>query len=700
MVSWVKRAYRLMVAGRTTLLAILALTLAHALIFAPSLRHAADGVLLRHIPFDFNDTYHRVAIFISDTLRSGQWPLWDPLIAGGTPFFINPQTSLWWPITWLVSYTVGYTHDVAQYQVLYTLLLGGVGCLFLARHLFGDLLAALAAAVCFTFSSAIFANLEHWDIINGVCHAPWIFWLAFATTTHPRRAFLALPVAVASLLVSSYPGVIIMISLWLMALATYLTFTTMNTWRARRAYLTQWGLAGALSVGLTTVHWLPILFYRAEFSRGSVLDVDTALASSLATSDLWGMFFPFLLRYPFPGQAVDISMRGLYVGVVALPLAVLGLSRSRVRHLPALAVFTLTAVLLFLGANNFFAYALHLWIPVLNFSRFPPGDNRGLFALGVSLFAAAGLALYRQDPSRHRGLLVGTYGALAIFFLVGMAGFRVALFSGMTDVEYAVVVLAGLTTQAALLGVAAVLFLHHTHARPPSRRALAAVLALLVLDVGNDVYVNYPLVGVPPDRGNQDVNQRHVRRSLLETVLQPRRAHAPGGPHIMSYRSYTDRTFTVNYAGAFVLNRYNRLQQLGFESWLADGPRVAAIPRDTQPSDATALRRMLQPVHFAIELYNVNAVVYTVHVPEDSRLVFNEVFFPGWRTYVDGVLTPTLEVGGGLRGCEVSAGRHEISTQFRPKILILAVMVATACFAFLFWRWWVGRAISSGFRER
>lgn len=63
-------------------------------------------------------------------------------------------------------------------------------------------------------------------------------------------------------------------------------------------------------------------------------------------------------------------------------------------------------------------------------------------------------------------------------------------------------------------------------------------------------------------------------------------------------------------------------------------------------------------------LYQDNRIEVDVHSPENGILVLSDVFYPGWRAFVDGAETEVLRVDYNLRGIAVPRGVHTVIFRF------------------------------------
>jgi hypothetical protein len=99
---------------------------------------------------------------------------------------------------------------------------------------------------------------------------------------------------------------------------------------------------------------------------------------------------------------------------------------------------------------------------------------------------------------------------------------------------------------------------------------------------------------------------------------------------------------------------------------------VAGPPSD----DGKLFQQKAVAVAFKITNYLPGWVEYVVDLPVRTMLVFNEVYFPGWRARVDGRSAGYMtEAGGGLRALTVEAGHHVIVTRFLPTVFCIGLVL-------------------------
>jgi hypothetical protein len=659
------------------LYALFGMSILHVVIFAKLIFFTPERVPYAVIPFDFASAYSRWLVYISDSFHAGILPLWVPYVAGGSPFFINPQSQLFSPVTLLVGSLVGYSQYTAQLQVVMTLLFGGIGAYLLAYVLWRSYWSALVTGICFSSTSALFTNLEHMTSINTLTLMPWLFWVTtIASRSKSRWTFPLLAFLIYFVITSGYPGVIAMILLWLSIYTLYLLYlrADKNRLKVGASFLCAW----LLGLGLSAVHWLPVLIHRKEFTRGTALSLEEGTFGSLPFKYLWGMLFQFMPVAPLSTNDVDISMRGLYFGALALPLILVALFYVKDKIVTPLLVLSVGAFLMACGNMFFGRVALHILFPIMNFSRFPAIDSRGPMVLGLVLLAGGGARLLSQNSEQGRTLMSRTCISLVALLLVGLIVLRNVLDAPVYN-EVAVNYITADVFFILLALIALRMF--------SGRMLMVSVCALLALELGTCVLANFPIIG-----SRVTAEQYREFRASHQSTFNPDAANRPrivAGNGLVDEeagRAYAEKTFYLSDYNPVRLVRFDRLISNGFTEWLATGKRVVALPPGSQPDSYDTFQNQSRPVDYTILSYTPNQVRYLIRADQDSLLVFNEVFFPGWRANIDGETKSVSEICGGLRSLNVAAGSHLVVMTFKPNSFYWGLAISITSIAiFIVW---------------
>ena len=79
--------------------------------------------------------------------------------------------------------------------------------------------------------------------------------------------------------------------------------------------------------------------------------------------------------------------------------------------------------------------------------------------------------------------------------------------------------------------------------------------------------------------------------------------------------------------------------------------------------------------------YEDNRVEIEVASPTEGILVLSEVFYPGWKAYVDGAQTEILRTDYSLRGISFPGGSHHVEFRFTPPPFVAGAWITAAALA-------------------
>ena len=87
--------------------------------------------------------------------------------------------------------------------------------------------------------------------------------------------------------------------------------------------------------------------------------------------------------------------------------------------------------------------------------------------------------------------------------------------------------------------------------------------------------------------------------------------------------------------------------------------------------------------NIALTTYEPNALTYEVNSAEGGLVVFSEIYYPGWLSFIDGKEVPHGRANYILRAMNVPAGNHVIEFKFDPKSLHTTETIAYIALALL-----------------
>ena len=353
-----------------------------------------------YIPFDSKDQYYPFAVFVTQSYRAGEIPLWNPYIYSGTPAFADPLYTMFYPGTLLLlipGYLSPQIYDIVE---ILHVLIGGISLFIFARQLQMPKQAALLSSGLFMLGGTMTARVQHVAQIYTISLLPLSLLLLNFGLTRKRRIFFVL----AGLVTGIYMmiGYQVAILGFLVLLAFYFCFVIIRKPKGKERY--SWVINLAIfclvTVGISAIQVIPSLEFSGLSNRPR-FDFLHASLSSISPSSLFTLIFPNIYnsiegKYWGPG---DVTETYLFVGAVSLLLAVIPIVKSWKKLKWEYKFFFFTAVLALLYALGkytpiyFFFY--HIFPPIQIFKR--TSESFFIFNFALAMCAGIGLKVWLEQ---------------------------------------------------------------------------------------------------------------------------------------------------------------------------------------------------------------------------------------------------------------------------------------------------------------
>ena len=311
---------------------------------------------------DHFDYFQPLRFFTAEELRVGRIPFWNPYSASGEPWMANPQTGVFYPLSWLFL-VVPFPTAYMLFLLAHMVILGWGAYLLFARTAAPGAAMVGAAAVMFCGPT-----LSLLDINNNFATLAWVplaLWCAAEGAW--RRGGLALALA----FLGGEPffaGV---------AAVMYAILARRTAWKA-----------GLVAFGVSAIQLLPFLEAVAGTDRVRAMSASHVLRDSMPLRDWLRVAAPpSVSATGFDPKLGQHFIPIIYVGVVVAALAIVGLLSIRKRHVLGWLALLVVAIVLAAGP----AFLVHL---PLTLFRYPAR----LVPLGA--IAIAGLAVAGWDRLR------------------------------------------------------------------------------------------------------------------------------------------------------------------------------------------------------------------------------------------------------------------------------------------------------------
>ncbi len=660
-------------------------------------RHALFDSSRYIIPWDLRYYHFPQAFFIARQFQAGEWPLWNPWVYCGMPWYAKIDSQLFYPPTvlaiaisnWFGGRRLWYFLEL---QVIGHVLLAGIFTYLLMRYLGAGRAASLVAATIYQLGAFFVTQTQHVGAIDAAAWAP-LAWLGIEMLARrfswPRMAILAGALAMVTL--SGYPATAIPIFFSCGLLALLLV----GLRQARWTLVPQVSLAVFWSAALAALPLLPSIQLsalshagpRGYWPMGHGGTPPQAFITSILPN-YFGFFQFDPVRYNLPWNMTFVY---LYCGIPGLVFFVAALLQRRCRRGYIYAAITAALGLWMVGA--------HTPVGWLIFHSLPKVFRGGLyfefamcmFVLGLA--ATAGLGADHLLRSRPRWIRVAV--------VVVVAGDLILVSSGrpFNTADRKMEPAIGYDHFEESQEIPRRMRQLVRQETPPWRFDLmngsplwnnGAMLFEVPTATGDDPFAPLRFLKVRNlfaeqvywVRSNQIrqldsglIDYLNVRYILSSKKIDPDLAQRSGLRHLMDLPRQVVYENTEALPRFFLVGRVLPARDAvqGIDMLKTADLRREAVVEAADPSWRYGSSGTVQVIR-----YSANEVVLRTEGPGGAYLVTSETYFPGWRAWVDGNERPLYVTNGAFRGLPVPAGRHEVRMSFRPALLWQSALVAAA----------------------
>ena len=650
---------------------------------------------------DFFLGYFPPKFLLSETLSSGQFPLWNPYISFGVPFYADMNGAYWNPVTWIIALTTGYSAYTLTIELLLYVILGGIGMYKLAQHFSTNVHIRIIAGLAFMCNGFVIGHLQHLNWISCSAFLPWCVWGIFKLQSHASlRNILFVVFAFYFFIASSHPGMIIGAIYFFSALLIFILYRkykdeNSSSFRtAIKNYSLLLGLLIILSAGITAAY-LDII---PHFARSTKVDVELSLAENTTLQSWVSLLLPFSTVKNELFFKNDIALRNNYMGLLLFCFLLLSLFSIKTKT-QRFFLF-LGGAFLLLSSGSIFKLFTSNYFPMIGYVRVN-GEFRIFASISFILVGIISLDTYLKNKSSKsekklkfigRALLILCIGALLfsttrmatgesgnIFNLSATSSWRDYLKSIINGLHFNETILIQSIIQIALLTFML---------RALQSGNLRKLVVISTLDLIIATLLNLPFTGVGKVPVSQ-INAIHKRSpagipvpKVEELKLHARIADSDsalvgdwtfynkqiGSPKAVLYPVkitnnllfydllYKDSTLTVkNFPFVFLSSTINN-------------PKFERFQNLQQEN---------------IVSYSTNQIHLQFNAIDKGYLVFLQNYYPHWYYKSDSAIIKTEKAGVCFMAAPVKKGFNNIYFYFKPT-LIVTLFISTAFIFSLF----------------
>ena len=621
--------------------------------------------------------YYPQKTFLSDSLKRGELPLWNPLVGAGYPTIAESQTGVLYPPTLVLYWLLDVQQAYSANQILHYIV-AFVGMWAVARRYGVSRWGSVLTALVYVYGWFAPRICLEWAIIGGA-YLPWLIWIV-ERWLESRRLPDLLPLAP-------------VFGLWLLAGHFHLAFVAtlglgiyvpLRLFLERRSVtspqtfgdrgvgrgLFQFGVVLTIGYLLASVQLVPTLelmlrSQRQEFNHGNdpgYGHIPPWYLTQVISSWIW--YGPDLDpdqilfkvgTYAYPASTNKVEAH-LYFGMLPLLLIVVVFLRGAVaRNWPWKRELTLWMLVGVVGLALAIGwpYVILKHLPGFGYFR-GAGRNSILTALAVALLAGA--AWDRLLDSRT-----------AVGKLLGMviAGLTVwDLYAVSRWVTYATLIPTPVLAERDQSELRQVLQRSEQPVRlwaPGSNAATLLGVSCwpVYLGLGPEEYFTPGRMTDYHEETDHDDPQaiaRHV--DWLKSN---------GVTHILAFDPLPSDLWPVR----LVSSQFDRVLS---RTWARfDKPLYLYELREASGrivnGDGTA-------IHPEVFTQQANQVSFRVTLPAANTVELRDLAYPGWQVSLDGVPTGSSASDSIYRRVDVTAGQHEIVWTYRPKSLRIGLLLS------------------------
>jgi hypothetical protein len=332
--------------------------------------------LFIYIPkWDNINAYLPYRFFVSDYVWNGHLPLWNPFQNMGYPGYSDLQGACWYPVVWLIMLFGKYDITSLIIELLFTIILGGLGMFKLSYYFHKCKKTAFILSLCFAASGFMTGSNQLLVFLIGVAWLPWCIWslLSFFNTFQIKyivysAIFVALETTGAS---PAFTIILIYIYFFLFIYAFWSN-------RKKLVNLKKMFFASLILIGLIVLLLLPyiqsFLEFAPYFSRGEKLPYqDFLIQNPFGIAHYISFLFPYtVISASEIFNLTDLSLRNGYVGIIGIVgflFTILNYKKFSKTHV-ILMICALSSLLIALG-NDFFGFKYLYNLPGFGFFRHP-----------------------------------------------------------------------------------------------------------------------------------------------------------------------------------------------------------------------------------------------------------------------------------------------------------------------------------------
>ena len=626
--------------------------------------------------------------FISECIRSGELPLWNPYLKNGFPTMGLLDT--WYPVTWLISIVFGMDVWSIQMDYLLHLLIAGYGMFSFASLKKIDSRYGLALGVCYMFSGFMVGNAQHLGWVIGAAWLPWvIYYFDKLMESHHRADLLKFAAVSAFLFYGAYPAITIIVVYILIIKFAFMIFSMPKDRRVKT--ISNLVICFILFACIAAVGLIGLWELAPQLNRGGQLPL---------SNTGWGVLSGFLpvqamssFLIPHAGTSVegfwgsDISLINCYFGFIVMMTMFYGLL---LKSKQTWTYYLLGSICLMIAMSEVFPFRAWLYhLPLFDKFRFP-----SLFRLFAIFFylIASGFAYTELRKSTSfqktfkivsRLAFIGLFsifffswlhagsGTIGLLFSEGLQIFNKA--AGFYDKACV-----GLIIQLLLLGG----LLTYSYLNKNWFKHIYIFIILEVLMISQFNISETVIHFGDPEIGNKEI-QKFEGQAMAVDLFKPMNTYNDGyWKDELSWFRFNQASITKTPSASgnspFSLLRHKEAKNNGDLGINKQPLLFFADIIDQKIVEPSIDVKSYE--HINLLSADHKEIVFQTQYDKATDLIFLQNYYPGWKVTVDGKEDSIQRVNTTFMSLPLAAGKHMVKFSFEPMMIKISFWVSLFSF--------------------
>jgi hypothetical protein len=613
--------------------------------------------------------------FISETLRDGELPLWNPYITAGFPQCADPMT--WYPVSWIISFLFGYNVLALQYEFLLHILWGAIGVYMLGDFFGFQRTSRLILSIAFMFSGLFISNAQHLGWIVSCSWFPMIIYLYLNFCRHHSFRFgLLFILCLNCMLTGGYPAFFIITVYILLCIFIFYGYKALVNKSSIIRFICynlilSVGFISLSAVVLTSSFELSHFLYRTQ-----KFTIDFAQSFPLPVKGLLSFLFPYATTGNVNFHGADFSMVNCYIGIIPVVFFLYSILMRNKQ-----AVFFSLIGFLFLSAamsHLFPTRRLLYYLPFMNIFRFAALFR--FFAYSFFILASGiGLHNYFSGKTNDKKLiyiistlLSATFILLLLnYFHIEKWKFRYLLSFNFPAFDHAASIAERIQFQAILVFLQLVLLLI-VCCKLTVRKQAFVLVGILILDmvVSTQLNLNHTIVSntspFPAQKAINKISPGFPIPDITVPLSENTEKSTPGIPNLWrNMNVFYKRPSAEGYTPYYLKSRVKAENEDCYYS-IVKNPLVFLVDTFHEGIINPEIKDPFPNKKITITKFSPNSLEARVFTNKRQLLVLLQSVYPGWNCYVNGEKSQLLIVNYAFQCVWLNKGENQIKLIFRP----------------------------------